>query len=169
MTQVEQIKYSYWGSEKPEHKHYWSHIDSIALLIGLTLEKDSLIGVRQTKEKFGDARVYIDMVDQEKALEAYNKLHGAELTYENLDDPKYAEFCEKAELSSAKHYRATYLMFFDLFPQYKSAIYNGADKGCYLKQTKEEYDAWLAAAIEKGYYQAAEKQKVYQVCGWSDK
>lgn len=169
MTQVQQIKYSYWGSEKPEHKNYWSDVDNLAHLIGLALEKDSLIGVRQTKEKFGDARVYIDMVDQEKALAAYNKLYGTELTYENLDDPKYIEYCEKEEIKSARHYRATYLMFFNLFPQYENAIYNGADAGCYLKKTKEEYDAWRAISIEKGYYEAADKDKVYQVCQWSDK
>jgi len=64
VTEVPQIRYVCWGSESPEHAWYWSAVACMADLIGMALQSHG-INVVQTKEKFGDARVYIEAREDE--------------------------------------------------------------------------------------------------------
>jgi hypothetical protein len=97
---VEQVRYSHYGSAPPEHGWYWGAVDGIAWLIGRALEAEGLV-VTQTKEKFGSARVYVGACDD-----------------------------EDAPLSTVKRrqsYRLVYMMALAAHPQLRSAIRDGAD------------------------------------------
>ena len=55
---VRQIRYTKWGEGKDEHPNYFRDIDDIADIIGAMLETYGIL-VTQTKEKFGQCRVYV--------------------------------------------------------------------------------------------------------------
>jgi hypothetical protein len=116
---TEQIYYSFWGSQKEEHKDYFYTIGTIASWIGYALIGPrhtpyttditplSNIAVLQTKEKFGSPRVYVS-------------------------------FSEETRLEDAKHYRRTYQAAIRLFPQYEKAIREGMDYEEYLFESNGE-------------------------------
>jgi hypothetical protein len=98
--EVEQIRYTRWGSEPPEHGWYWNAVDGIAWLIGRALEAEGL-RVVQTKEKFGRACVYVGCNDDEDA--------------------------PLSTVERRKSYHFVYMMALAAHPQLRSAILAGAD------------------------------------------
>lgn len=120
---VEQIYYSYWGTESKEHKDYFDIIDMIARWIGYALISPrhiylgelvlgSNIKVLQVKEKFGSPRIYV-------------------------------EFGEESLLEDVWYYREVYKEAIQLWPQYELAIREGMDYEEYLFETMEEIDAFI--------------------------
>ena len=121
---TEQIYYSYWGSQKEEHKDYFYTIGTIASWIGYALigprhtpyttdiKPLSNISVLQTKEKFGSPRVYVS-------------------------------FSDETLLEDAKHYRHTYQTAIKLFPQYEKAIREGMDYEKYLFESNGEIHKYI--------------------------
>jgi hypothetical protein len=82
---VPQIRYHRWGAEPPEHAWYWNAVGSMADLIGMALRSHGIYVV-QTKEKYGDARVYIGSRDDEDTAlsrvedrRAYREVYAAAL------------------------------------------------------------------------------------------
>lgn len=55
-----QIFFMTWGSQTDEHRNYFRDIEDIAHLIGAQMEADG-VKVVQTKEKFGQPRVYVTL------------------------------------------------------------------------------------------------------------
>jgi len=97
---VEQIRYSRWGTEAPEHGWYWNAVASMADLIGMALRSRGIYVV-QTKEKYGRASVYIGSHDDEDAA----------LT----------------RIEDRQAYREVYMAALDAAPMLRSAILDGAD------------------------------------------
>jgi len=93
----DQIYYSNWNQKlKEEHKDYWWMISKISEWIGNSLESSrsghsnspffiSTIGVIQTKEKFGDCRVYLTLACDHLVKSRYanlvNKIEKNNLAY----------------------------------------------------------------------------------------
>jgi len=97
---IEQIAYSRYGDEKPEHAWYWEAVDGIAWLIGRALEAEG-IPVTQTKEKFGTVRVYVGSNEDENA--------------------------PLSTVERRRSYRLVYQMAVAAHPHLRSSIIGGAD------------------------------------------
>ena len=183
---IEQIYYSNW-SEKLEkgHEDYWHIIGTIAEWIGNTLEGCrrtagnkpswiSTIGVSQTKEKFGQVRVYCYFAMDSAVNKEYKHLKKnikkqnegyynwvetsrcdpwARKEYESgeypIKIPDISEFTKECYFKDLKYYRKVYFDAFELWPQYEKAIRNGADLHEYLFETEEELDQYYDSMINK--------------------
>jgi len=186
---MEQVYYSNWGDElSPGHENYWKDISDISIMIGNDLispfqrnyhldEEDdylnqmSSIVVLQTKEKFGEVRVYCRLGSEyiiskeyskevskaEKQNESWRKFlrEGIKPSHyskwweksmrENypLSPPETDEYFQKRVFEDIMHYRSVYFKYFRLFPHYKNAIISGADHSEYLFETKKEADLYI--------------------------
>jgi hypothetical protein len=181
---VEQVYYSNW-SDKLEvgHDDYWSDISNLSVMIGndligpyqmnyfLSADDDYLkqissIAVIQTKEKFGEVRVYCRLgckfIIQKKYSNHASKIaeknkSWADFIKNGIKPKGYSPWWEKSmrdnyplspeepeaffkrELESdIMHYRNTYLKYINLLPHYEKAIVSGADNQKWLFRTKEE-------------------------------
>ena len=160
---TKQIYYSFWGTEKEEHKNYFTDIANIADWIGYALIGArtsaftgeiitlSNIQVMQTKEKFGSPRVYVS-------------------------------FSSDKTLEDAQHYRYVYQTAIQLWPHYEKSIVSGMDYPEYLYTKEEEIEKhidgqakWLKEGkangnIDNSFYvqrmEALERQKEFikKVC-----
>lgn len=130
---VEQISYSYWGDPNAP-KDYFSQVDRIAYVIGLMLSDMSTIWVSQTKEKFGQPRVYVDIA-------AYEKVHDKWKSLGNKGKPD-DEFFQACRASDMKHYNYCYRVAYELFPQYRKIISEGADYTEWTFCSTYEWDMW---------------------------
>lgn len=200
---VDQIYYSNWSNELKEgHENYWSDISDISVMIGndligpyqmnYYLSKDddylkqlSSIAVLQTKEKFGEVRVYCRLGCETIIQNKYSK-HVSETVRKNkewsdflkggvkpknyskwweksmrdkypLKPEEASDFWQKEIFSDIMHYRNTYLKYIRLFPHYEMAIRSGADHSEYLIDSKEEAIKY----IEKEKLRLEESAKVY--------
>lgn len=82
---VPQIYYGNWHAElAPGHENYWWMVGTIASWLGYALEGSihgcrrepqfmSTIGVRQTKEKFGEVRCYCHLADTESVNKKFDE------------------------------------------------------------------------------------------------
>jgi len=121
---TDQIYYSFWGTEKEEHKNYFTDIGIIADWIGYALVGArtnaftgeiitiSNIRVMQTKEKFGSPRVYV-------------------------------QFSKDNLLEDAQHYRYIYQTAIRLWPHYEKSIRDGMDYPEYLFSNDEEVEEYI--------------------------
>lgn len=100
MSDVPQIRYHRWGTEPPEHAWYWNAVGSMADLIGMALRSHGIYVV-QTKEKYGDARVYIGARDDEDTV--------------------------LSRVEDRRAYREVYAAAVAAAPMLRSAILDGAD------------------------------------------
>ena len=181
---TKQIYYSNWSDRlDPEHENYWEDISNISTMIGNDLigpyqmnyyvKKDeyylnqiSSIAVLQTKEKFGEVRVYCrlgcEQIISEKYKREFDKAFCKNKEWRDFmisgKKPKHYSksweektkeaypfepkdkniFREECELYDVKHYRSTYFKYYRLFPHYKSAIGSGASHPEYLMGNKED-------------------------------
>ena len=183
---VKQIYYSNW-SQKLEsgHENYWQIISIIAEWIGNSLEGcrrisgqkpswNSTIGVAQTKEKFGEVRVYCYFAMESAVNKKYKKLKKIikkknaayykwtqtnnclpwmKKEYESgkypIAIPDLVEFTQECYFNDLKYYRQVYLEAFKLWPQYKKAIQNGADLREYLFETTKGLDEYYDKIIDQ--------------------
>ena len=174
-----QVFYSNWSQKlKKGDENYWWTIATIADWIGHALEGSrripgqqpiwaSTIGVVQTKEKFGQVRVYCYFALSE-AVEAEYKLYVSNIKEENskyydwkssgqqahikkeeYESGKYPiklktieDFSQECYFKDLRHYREVYYEAFKLWPQYESAIRAGADFSEYLLEL-DEVDAYF--------------------------
>ena len=183
---VKQIYYSNWSEKLNEgHETYWQTLSLIAEWIGNSLEScrrtaghkpfwDSTIGVSQTKEKFGQVRVYCYFAmdsavnrkykrlkkDTKKQNEEYHKWintsHCSPWMKKEYESGKYpikipdiSEFTKECYFKDLKYYRKVYFDAFKLWPQYEKAIRNGADLSEYLFETDKELDEHYNNLINK--------------------
>ena len=183
---VEQIYYSNWSQElKKGHENYWHTIFLIAEWIGNSLEAsrrltnqetswNSTIGVAQTKEKFGQVRVYCYFATPNAVKKEYKRLkkrikkqNQAYYKWKNtghcapwkkkeyssgkfpIKIPDLSEFTKECYFKDLKYYRKVYFDAFKLWPQYEKAIRNGADLSEYLFETQEELEQHYDNLIEK--------------------
>lgn len=130
---TEQIFFKSWYDPKAP-KEYFSTIDRIAYVIGLMLAENSTITIEQTKEKFGEPRIYVSIASLEKVNERWQKLGNAG----DVDD----EFIDAARISDIKHYNHCYRVAYELFPQYRKAISAGADFTEWTFSSTYEWDMW---------------------------
>lgn len=186
---VEQVYYSNWGQTLEEgHKNYWEDIGDIAQMIGNDLispyqmnyyipegedylKQMSSIAVLQTKEKFGEVRVYCSIGCESIISKKYAK-HVSEVTKKNnqwaeflrsqIKPPGYSSwwektmraeypispkdfdvFSEEEVFSDIQHYRNTYMKYVRLFPHYKRSIISAADYGEYILDGKEDAKLYI--------------------------
>ena len=181
-----QIYYSNWSDQlEDQHVDYWWSIASIAEWIGNALESSrrrssvptswlSTIGVSQTKEKFGEVRVYCHLALPSAVEEKYNqeveKIKKQNIEYHNwvvtkkcplymekryktgpypLKIPDLYEFTQECYLNDLKYYRRIYIDAFRLWPQYEAAIRGGADLMEYLFENEDEVDEHYDYVLEK--------------------
>jgi len=186
---MEQIRYHSYSDElKPEHKNYWSDIDQIARLIALQLEgyctsyrknkhdfykfdyadKSTTITVQQYKEKFGSIRVYWTPVNPELVEQKYKELCEYNTKF-NKPQISLEDFRERCLIQDILHYRNTYFSMKSLFPQYWSAMYDGADNHEYLIETKEEYLELVNEELKdkpEGKFFTRYKDEVFKILNW---
>ncbi len=183
---VKQIYYSNWSQELEKgHENYWEMINTIAHWIGNSLEAtrrttgskpmwESTIGVSQTKEKFGQVRVYCYFAIDSAVNKEYKRLKKS-IKQQNEDyyrwkntgqcdfwkkkdynsgkypikTPDLSEFTKECYFKDLKYYRKVYFDAFKLWPQYEKAIRSGADLSEYLFETEEELDQHYETLISK--------------------
>ena len=139
--QVEQIFYSHWGKQKPEHKNYFSDIEAIAEWIAWGLEAQqsgwsdkpnqmSTIAVTQHKEKYGTVRVYCTLAASSKI----KPLWRAELRLWSKMDPATRgprpdkkDFDRRCLISDLRWFRSVYKKALYCWPQYETAIRSSAE------------------------------------------
>lgn len=198
----EQIYYSNW-SDKLEggHENYWRDISDISIMIGNDLigpyqmnyirkdDEDYLrqlhsIAVLQTKEKFGEVRVYCsigceyiiskkysnhvsDVNKKNKEWQDFMRSGAKPAGYSKWWEKKMREeypiqplnkekFYEDHINSDIMHYRNTYLKYIRLFPHYKDAILGGASFSEYLFETKEDAIKYIKE-MEDEFLESKEK------------
>ena len=105
-------------------------------MIGAMLKDLSTIAISQTKEKFGEARVYVDIANFERVEDLW-RAHG------QSGEPT-GDFINLRRISDMKHYHYIYRMITQLFPQYKKAIVSGADYIEWTFSTFKEWDDWCS-------------------------
>lgn len=71
MTEIKDVYYFNW-SDKNAPKQYWKDIEDIANQIGAALHRAG-IAVFQSKEKFGECRVYVSL--SPKHIKKYRKIY----------------------------------------------------------------------------------------------
>ena len=127
----------------------------------------STIGVSQAKEKFGQCRVYVNFAVNELVRKEFEKnikmirkknedfylwesagrlpaYAGAWLEKEYLskkypiDEPSFESFYERCLIRDCKWYRRIYMQSFLLWPQYKAAIFSGANYQKFLFDKESE-------------------------------
>lgn len=130
---TDQIRYMGWGTNSPDHPTYWNDIADIADMIGASLggavhgfSKEryapSTIRVQQTKEKFGDARVYCILADDELVENQWLRSNQP-----NDPSPVSDEFKTRCLMDDIRHYNKIYTSMIRLVPHYRDAIISGAD------------------------------------------
>ena len=170
-----QVKYSSWQDPNAP-KQYWNDVESLAYFIGKALDgrlyafdhherSFSTIRVLQTKEKFGDPRVYCRLADAELVTRAYEKSS----KFEPGEVPHSFKIYRVIE--DAKLYRSVYQRLMKLVPQYYVIIRNGADYPGLICETKEELDELLASPFYAGTALDAEDPEqlkaLYELCGFT--
>ena len=203
----DQIYYSNWANKlQGGHENYWSDISDISIMIGndligpyqmnyfLSEDEDYLrqmssIAVIQTKEKFGEVRVYCrvgcEFIIQKKYSNHASKIaeknkswadfmkngvkpRGHSVWWEkemrksyplHPEDPE--AFFKREVESDIMHYRNTYLKYIGLLPHYEKAIISGADHPEWLMRTKEEAMIY----IDKKRSSLEDNSNMY---GWSE-
>ncbi len=205
----DQVYYSNWSDVLSSgHENYWDDINDISIMIGndligpyqmnYYLEKNdsylkqlSSIAVLQTKEKFGEVRVYCmlacDSIISEKYKVEFSKAFNKNKEWKDFiafgKKPKnYSRgwedrmseaypieakgkesFSQECEVYDAKHYRRTYLKYFRLFPHYKKAIRSGATYPEYLFDNKKEAKEYLDSLKKNLVSSANIIKKVYNI------
>lgn len=198
---VEQIFYSSWYNNDAQ-KDYFYTINTIADIIGAALigflpyrnsneyDRLSTISVNQTKEKFGEARVYCSLGELSLIYRKYNSYNSNNKIDENKhleeQEDKVKLFAKESLIADKKHYRSVYMDFWKLFPQYRKSIMYGADWIEYIYPTKEQYEehyySFHVSRIDKALANCEEDKKnylveqknmfienridVYNICGW---
>jgi len=123
---TEQIHYTRWREElSPAHENYWWTVNTIAKWIAFALDGHPHLETLESKEKFGQCRVYCVM-------------------------PLGAE----EKLQSARWYRQVYLDAFELWPAYEKSIYLGASYPQYLVDVEaldEYFDMQLADLAKRAH------------------
>lgn len=161
--QVEQIFYSQWGRQKPEHKDYFDDIEMIAEWIAWGLEAQqsgwseksnqmSTIAVQQHKEKYGTARVYCSLAAESKV----NPLWRAELRrWNKLDEktrgprPDKKEFTRRCLISDLRWYRYVYKKALRCWPQYETALTSATEHALALGTSADVNRAVVSRFISK--------------------
>ena len=187
---TEQIYYSNWGDKlKPGHESYWDDISSLSSMIGNDLispyqmnyflkegedylRQSSSIAVIQTKEKFGQVRVYcrlgcnsiiskkyskhvMDIADQNKKWSNFLMFGEKPKEYSSFWErrmrEKYPispedkdEFFLKKYKSDIFTYRNVYMRYFRMLPHYRDAMFYGADYPEYLLENGEVAKKYIA-------------------------
>lgn len=204
---VKQIYYSNWSNKLEEgHENYWSDISDISIMIGndligpyqmnyyLSKEDDYLkqlssIAVLQTKEKFGEVRVYCRLGCESIIQKKYSS-HASEVARKNKEwsdfmkdgtkpssysrwweksmrekypivPDDFEEFKDKEVFSDIMHYRNVYFKYIRLLPHYELAIRSGADHPEYLMESKED-------ALEYIKKEKLRLEKCKETYDWSD-
>ena len=142
-----QIYYSDWSDKLASgHESYWEDINDIATWMGYAMEgyhnghRVSTIRVMQTKEKFGEVRIYVALADEEFVKEKYEK-YSIKTTLE--------EYAEKCYLTDCKHYRDVYMAAKRWWPQYWEAISSGADYSEFLCENPQELGELVGRCFSK--------------------
>jgi hypothetical protein len=183
---VKQIYYSNWSEKLNEgHETYWQTLPLIAEWIGNSLESCrrlaghkpcwvSTIGVSQTKEKFGQVRVYCYFAMESAVSKKYKRLKKKikkqnegyykwlktnqcspwiKKKYESgeypIEIPDISEFTKECYFKDLKYYRSVYFDAFKLWPQYEKAIRSGADLFEYLFETNKDLDEYYNNLINE--------------------
>jgi len=160
---VEQIFYSHWGKQKPEHASYFSDIEAIAEWIAWGLEAQqtgwsvkpnqmSTIAVTQHKEKYGTVRVYCSLAAESKVaplwraeLRRWNKMD-AETRGPKPSKQTFARQCLIADLG---WFRCVYKKALYCWPQYEAAIKSSAEWSIVLGTSADVNNAVRKRMITK--------------------
>ena len=149
-------------------------LSDVAMFVGAALQHDlpecntftadkfrkvSTILVSQYKQKFSDIRIYCELAHERLVKEAYT-----------ASEPKmsYKDFLSYRVYEDASHYRICYKTMMAVAPEYKDALFNGADRPELLVDSETEMEPYICAWLDKTYRCAdlvEVKSLLRRVCG----
>lgn len=156
-ARVQQVRYRTWGTEPPGSS-YFEDIDLIAQWIGWGLEAQSTgwrvtphqmstIAVQQSKEKWGEVRVYCSLAASNRVTAAWRR-HLADWRKESGKEgdlsprPKRADFEQECLRRDREWYRQVYSSAVRSWPHYREAILTSADYRQLLLEPDEAQE-WI--------------------------